>query len=235
MHSGTSIKHLNCLVLLGGDYSGQSGAASPMQKWRTQKPEAKLIVIDPRQTELAKVADFWLQIRPGTDAALLMAWINIIIERGLYDRDFVEKWTFGFEQLKKRAAEYTPERVAGITWIPAEQIVASAIAYAGNKPGCINTGLAPDQFGLNAIRVEQARLCLHAITGNMKGEAAGMARRPTHRGRRDGDTRFDAANGGSLLSEQRAKQLGSDRFKLMTWPAYELEWMYEKTYGIPIP
>jgi thiosulfate reductase / polysulfide reductase chain A len=232
------IKQLNCLVLLGRDYTEANPVRRrPMQKWRTQKPEAKLIVIDPRQTELAKGADFWLQIRPGTDAALLMAWINVIIDRGLYDRDFVEQWTFGFDELKQRAAEYTPERVAEITWIPAEQIIASAIAYAGNKPGCINTGLAPDQIGLNAIRVEQARLCLHAITGNMKGEAAGMA--PEGPGPIVGgvmamrDSMLQMAD--RCSPETRARQLGSDRFKLMTWPAYELmNEMYEQTYGVPI-
>jgi anaerobic selenocysteine-containing dehydrogenase len=194
-----------------------------MQKWRSQKPEAKLIVIDPRQTEMAKMADIWLQIRPGTDTALLMAWINVIIARGLYDREFVEQWTYGFEQLKQRAAEYTPERAAEISWIPAEQIVSSALAYASNKPGCINSGLAPDQFGLNSIRVEQAKLCLHAITGNMKGEAPGLAPEgpgPVINGvMAIRDSMMQMAE--RCSPEQRAKQLGSDRFKLMTWPGYE--------------
>lgn len=232
------IKQLNCLVMLGRDYTYSNPVRRrPMQKWRTQKPEAKLIVIDPRQTEMAKMADIWLQIRPGTDTALLMAWINVIIQRDLYDREFVEQWTYGFEQLKHRAAEYTPERVAEITWIPAEQIVKSAIAYASNKPACINTGLAPDQFGLNAIRVEQARLCLHAITGNMKGEAAGMAPEgpgPVVNGiMAMRDSMLQMAE--HCSPEQRAKQLGSDRFKLMTWPAYErMNPLYEQTYGVPI-
>ncbi len=233
------IKQLNCLVLLGRDYTYSNPIRRrPMQKWRAQKPEAKMIVVDPRQTEMAKMADMWLQIRPGTDTALIMAWIHVIIERGLYDREFVEQWTYGFEQLRRRAAEYTPERVAGITWIPADQIIASAIAYAVNKPGCIASGLAPDQLGRNAVRVEQAKLCLHAITGNMRGEAPGLAPEgpgPIVNGvMAMRDSMLQMAE---LCSpQQRAKQLGSDRFKLMTWPAYErMNAFYEQTYGVPLP
>ena len=233
------IKRLKCLVLLGRDYTESNPVRRrPMQKWRTQSPEASFIVVDPRKTEMAKMADMWLQIRPGTDTALLMAWINVIIERGLYDREFVDQWTYGFEQLKQRAAEYTPERVSEITWIPADQIIASAVCYAGNKPGCINSGLAPDQLGRNATRVEQAKLCLHAITGNMRGEAPGLAPEgpgPVVNGvMAMRDSMIQMAE---LCSpQQRAKQLGSDRFKLMTWPAYErINALYEQTYGVPLP
>jgi len=232
------IKRLNCLVLLGRDYTESNPVRRrPMQKWREMKPEARMIVVDPRQTEMAKMADMWLQIRPGTDTALLMAWINVIIERGLYDREFVEQWTYGFDRLKQRAEEYTPERVSEITWLPADQIIASAILYAGNKPGCINSGLAPDQLGLNAVRVEQAKLCLHAITGNIRGKAPGLAPEgpgPIVNGvMAMRDSMLQMAE---LCSpQQRAKQLGSDRFKLMTWPAYErMNALYEQTYGIPL-
>jgi thiosulfate reductase/polysulfide reductase chain A len=232
------IKHLNCLVLLGRDYTAANPVRRrPMQKWRTLKPEAKMIVVDPRRTEMAKMADMWLRIRPGTDAALLMAWMHVILSRSLYDREFVEDWTYGFERLRQRAAEYTPERVAAITWIPADKIIESAILYASNKPGCINSGLAPDQLGRNATRVEQAKLCLHAVTGNMRGEAPGLA--PEGPGPVvDGvmATRDSMLQMAELCSpEQRAKQLGSDRFKLMTWPAYErMNALYERTYGVPL-
>ncbi len=233
------IKRLHCLVLLGRDYwDANPVRRRPMRKWREQNPGAKLIVVDPRRTEMAKMADLWLQIRPGTDTALLMAWMHVIIERGLYDRDFVERWTYGFDRLKARAAEYTPERAAAITWIPAEQIVASAVAYAGNSPACIMSGLAPDQLGRNATRVEQAKLCLHALTGNMGGTAPGMA--PEGPGPVvDGvmamrDSMLQMAE--CCPPAQRARQLGSDRFKLMTWPAWErMNALYEETYGVPLP
>ena len=56
-----------------------------------------MIVIDPRRTEMADFADMWLQIRPGTDAALFMAWLNVIIEEGLYDSEFIDQWTYGLK------------------------------------------------------------------------------------------------------------------------------------------
>jgi anaerobic selenocysteine-containing dehydrogenase len=233
------IKRLNCLVLLGRDYwAANPVRRRPMRKWREQNPGAKLIVVDPRRTEMAKMADMWLQIRPGTDTALLLAWTHVIIERGLYDRDFVERWTYGFDRLRERAAEYPPERAAAITWIPPEQIVASAVAYASNAPACIMSGLAPDQLGRNATRVEQAKLCLHAITGNMGGTAPGLA--PEGPGPVvDGvmavrDSMLQMAE--RCPPRQRARQLGSDRFKLMTWPAWErMNTLYEETYGVPLP
>ena len=122
------------------------------------EPRPKLIVIDPRRTKVAEKADIWLQIRPGTDAALFLAWINVIIEENLYDKNFVDKWTFGFDQLKQRASEYTPERVAEITWIPAEKIRESArivrheqavpyqhgIGYRPNRSEWTACGTGPD-------------------------------------------------------------------------------------------
>lgn len=233
------IKRLNCLVLLGRDYWDSNPVRRrPMRKWREQNPGAKLIVVDPRRTEMAKMADMWLQIRPGTDTALLLAWMHVIIERGLCDHEFVERWTHGFDRLKERAAEYPPERAAAITWIPPEQIVASAVAYAEHGPACIMSGLAPDQLGRNATRVEQAKLCLHAITGNMRGMAPGLA--PEGPGPLiDGvmavrDSMLQMAE--RCSPRQRARQLGSDRFKLMTWPAWErMNALYEETYGVPLP
>jgi anaerobic selenocysteine-containing dehydrogenase len=87
---------------------------------------AKLIVVDPMLTEASSKADLWVQLRPGTDAALAMGMLNVIIREGLYDKAFVEKWCHGFEGLKKRAAEFSPERVSEITWVPKETIIQAA-------------------------------------------------------------------------------------------------------------
>ena len=185
---------------------------------------------------MAEKADIWLQIRPGTDSAIFMAWLNVIIEEGLYDRSFVEQWTFGFEQLKARAADYTLKRVEQITWVPAETIRESALIYARSKPGIITTGLGPDHLGLNSIRVEQAKLCLHAITGNMRAEyrQAPVGPGPVIEGAMAvRDSMLQLAE--KCPAEQRKKQLGSDRFKLMTWPGYEIvNRSYEQTYGVPL-
>jgi thiosulfate reductase/polysulfide reductase chain A len=207
-----------------------------IKKRLQQENRPKMIVIDPRRTEMADYADIWLQIRPGTDTALFMAWLDVIIKEELFDRDFIEKWTFGFEELKKRASEYPPERVAEITWIPADKIRESARLYATNKPAAITLGLAADHIGLNSIRVEQARICLHAVTGNMKAEygETPMGPGPLINGKlgiRDAMLQMEE----KCSPEQRKKQLGSDRFKLMTWPAYEIiNKYYKQTYGIPL-
>lgn len=200
-----------------------------------KEPKPVVIVIDPRRTEIADKADIWLQIRPGTDTALMLAWINIIVEEGLYDRAFVDEWTFGFEQLKQRASEYTPERVAEITWIPAAKIRESARIYATQKPSLLRAGMCADQIGLNAMRYEQARVCLQAITGNMATQVFERPKGPGpiidgKIGVRDAMLQLEE----KCRPEQRKKQLGSDRFKLMSWPAYEItSKLYKEVYGIP--
>jgi thiosulfate reductase/polysulfide reductase chain A len=98
----------------------------------------------------------YLQIRPGTDAALLLAWLNVIINEDLYDKDFVNNYTFGFDKLAERVQEYPPQRVAEITGIAAAAIVDSARMFATTKPAVIFGGVGTDQIGFNGIWVEQA-------------------------------------------------------------------------------
>ena len=228
---------VRCMVVNGWNFTETREVRvwRPMRR-RLKEGSLKLIVVDPRETEAARNAHVWLQIRPGTDAALFMAWIHIIIQEGLYDETFVNEWTFGFEQLKQRASEYTPERVAEITWVSSEKIRESARMYATNKPSILNWGVASDQIGLNSIRVEQARMCLRAITGNMAVHGGETWEGPGPRingkmGVRDAMLQLDE----KLPPGQKQKQLGADRFKLMTWPGYELmNRVYREHYGIPL-
>lgn len=207
------------------------------QKFRKrliQEPKPKLIVIDPRKTEMAEMADIWLQIRPGTDAALFLAWLNVIIEENLYDNEFVDKWIFGFKELKERVKEYPPEKVAEITWIPAEKIRESARMYALNKPSAITLGLGCDHIGYNSIRIEQTRMCLLAITGSLRAEygLSPLGPGPLINGVFGiGDSMLQMEE--ICSSEQRNKQLGRERFKLLTWPCWEITSKnYKKTYGV---
>jgi anaerobic selenocysteine-containing dehydrogenase len=126
----------------------------------------KLIVVDPRLTWLASRAEHWLQIRPGTDTALALGMLNVIINEELYDKEFVEKWCYGFEELKQRVQEYPVDKVAEITWIPAEQITAAARAFAKGKPSSICWGLATDQKA-NGAQHAHAIIALLAVTGNI--------------------------------------------------------------------
>ena len=130
------------------------------------KRGSKLITIDPRLTWLASRSEIWLPLRPGTDGALALGMLNIIIKEGLYDKEFVEKWTYGFDRLAERAAEYPVEKVAKITWLPEEKIIAAARMYATSKPAAIQWGLAIDmqkQGVPTAIAISD----LWTITGNL--------------------------------------------------------------------
>jgi anaerobic selenocysteine-containing dehydrogenase len=127
---------------------------------------AKLIAIDPLETEVAQMADLWLRVRPGSDLALALAMINVIINEGLYDKDFVDKWTVGFDKLKSHVQDYPPDQVAEITWVPADLIVKSARLYANSRPGHIEWGNALDHQ-LNSFQASRAISILMAITGNL--------------------------------------------------------------------
>ena len=126
----------------------------------------ELMGIDPRKTELADKARFWLQIRPGSDNALALAFLNVIIGEGLYDRDFVEHWTHGFEELASHVREYTPEKMSQVTWVPANLIREAARFYAQSRPAAIQWG-NPIEQNVHNFDTVRAFVCLMAICGNL--------------------------------------------------------------------
>lgn len=130
------------------------------------KTGSKLISIDPLFTALAAKADLWLQIRPGTDAALALAMLNVIINEKLYDKKFIDKWVYGFDKLVEHVTEYTPEWAEGITWIPALKIREAARLFATTKPACVFPGVAVE-FGVNTTSTHRALWFLAAVTGNV--------------------------------------------------------------------
>lgn len=130
------------------------------------KKGSKLINVDPRCNWLSAHAEYWLQLRPGTDAALALGMLNVIINEDLYDHEFVEKWCYGFDELAERVQEYPVEKVADITWVPEEKIVAAARLFATAKPASIKWGLKVDQ-NTNGIQNAQAVMLLWCITGNV--------------------------------------------------------------------
>lgn len=126
----------------------------------------KVIVVDPRRTTLARRADHWLQLRPGTDGALALAMIHVIIAEDLVDHDFVDHHTLGFDELARHAREFTPEWASSITRIPAEEIRATARTYAATRPACIQWGQSLDASACN-IQTARSLLILRALTGNV--------------------------------------------------------------------
>jgi len=137
----------------------------------SKKMGVKLIVVDPRPTECAKEADIWLQLRPGTDGALALGMLNVIINEGIYDREFVERWCLGFEELKALVQRYPPEKVAQVTGVPAEQIIEAARVFANAPAGVITWGVATCHLGNGAGLSSVLGKCwLRAITGNLDKE-----------------------------------------------------------------
>ena len=127
---------------------------------------SKLMSIDPRVNWVSTRADWHLRLRPGTDAALGMAMLNVIISEDLYDHDFVEKWCYGFEQLAERVKEMPAEKAAEICGLDANQIREAARVYAAAKPAQIAWGLAIDQKS-NGVQAGHCIMALEAITGNI--------------------------------------------------------------------
>ena len=161
----SDIENANCIIVWGGNpVQTHTEVAKRVVKARTRG--AKVIVIDPRLTATASKADLWLQLRPGTDGALALGMLNIIINERLYDADFVDKWCVGFEELKQRVQEYPLEKVAKITWVPAEDIRKAARMYATTKPAALYARVAPEMIS-NSTQSIRAINLLIAITGNV--------------------------------------------------------------------
>jgi anaerobic selenocysteine-containing dehydrogenase len=127
----------------------------------------KLIVVDPRVTRLATMADIHLQLRPGTDGALALGLMNIIISQELYDREFVDKWTVGFLELRELVKSYTPEKVEPITRVPAEKIRQAAVMYATIKPAKLGLSPSATSHSTNGFQNQRALILLPALTGNL--------------------------------------------------------------------
>ena len=127
---------------------------------------SKLMSIDPRVNWVSTRADWHLRLRPGTDAALGMAMLNVIISEDLYDHDFVERWTYGFDELAERVKDMPVEKAAEITGVDADLIREAARVYANANPAQIAWGLAIDQKS-NGVQAGHCILALEAITGNI--------------------------------------------------------------------
>ena len=160
-----SYRDAQCIVLWGTNPT-QSSLLQAAGISAARKRGAKLVVIDPRTTPLAKEADIHAQVRPGTDCALALGLLNVIIAEELYDKSFVEEWTVGFDRLVKHLKNYTPEKVEAITWAPAEAIVDIARMYASSKPATVSQGVSLDHC-TNGLQTSRAICTLVAITGNL--------------------------------------------------------------------
>jgi len=130
------------------------------------KNGAQIMVVDSRKTALAEKARYWLQPKPGSDHALALAFLHVIIEEKLYDEAFVEEWTSGFQELATHVKQYGPERMADITWVPPDLIRKAARYYAASHPAAIQWGNPLEQQE-NNFHTARALVALMAICGNL--------------------------------------------------------------------
>ena len=156
---------------------GSNSIASNLHFWRlaqkARREGARLVCIDPRRTETAEKCDEHVQLRPGTDAALALAMMHELITHDWLDHDYIERHTLGWEALRDRALQWTPERAAQVCGVPASQIRALARDYGTLRPAAIrlNYGMQRVRGGGNAAR---AIACLPALTGAWRHPAGGL-------------------------------------------------------------
>jgi len=206
------ILNSKCIVLFGHDPRRHSWTIEYKYIRTAQAGGAKLIVLDPRKSENAEVADIWLPLRAGTDAAMTFGWLNVILEEELYDKDFVRDWCTGFEAFAERVREYPLDRVAEITGVDGELIAAAARMYATTTPGVIPWSPITDQqvSSTSAIRLQCA---LRALCGNLDVKGGEMMT-GFHPGIRS-ETEIEMH--GALADEQKAKQLGAEQFPVFSY------------------
>lgn len=162
----TDLKNADCIVLIGS-HLGENMHNSQVQEFADAiQHGASVITVDPRYSVAASKSKFWLPIKPGTDVALLLAWIHVIIEEGLYDHDYVEKYTYGFDALKQMVASNTPEWAYPITTIKPHVIRETAREMAKNAPSTIvHPGRFTVWYGDDTQRV-RAGAILNALLGS---------------------------------------------------------------------
>lgn len=221
------VEHAGLIVVWGANPDTDSPPTLMHKIVQAQKRGAKLIVIDPRRSEVAARSDHWIPIRSGTDGALALAMINIIIKEGLYDAGFVEHWTEGFDQLREYARQFPPAAAARITGVPEDIILETARTIVELSPAALSayTGLEYTNSGVQNAR---AIFILWAITGNLDVQG-GIVFYPT------GGPKFNRTD---VKRPLEPKPIGYDRYPLfveMTRAAHMMEVPRAVLEGDPYP
>ncbi len=206
-----------CIVLFGHNPRKHSWTPIYNMINLAQAQGAKLIVLDPRVSDQAEKSDLHLRLRSGTDAAMCLGWLNVILGEELYDKDFVDEWCVGFEELAERVAEYRLERVEAITGVDRELIAEAARMYANAEAAVIPWTPITD-MQVNSTSAIRLHSILRAITGNLDvpgGETLGGFN-PAFIS--ESQMQLHEA----LSQAQRDKQLGSDKHPVFTYRAQDL-------------
>lgn len=147
---------------IGGTFNGMM----PSELDARLAKGCKLIVVDPGKIDYAAKADIWIKPKPGMDGVLALGMIKVIIEEKLYDRDFVTRWTVGFDSLKEHVTSFTLEDVERETWVPTSQIIEAARMFASGRPSILGPGNALEGT-VAALQTCRAISILNGLTGSV--------------------------------------------------------------------
>ena len=222
-------QNTNCIVLFGHNPKKHSWTPIYNMIEAARARGAKVIVLDPRVSEQAEVADVHLRLRSGTDAAMCLGWLKVIFDEGLYDKKFVAKWCTGFDELKARVDEYPLERVSAITGVDQALIAEAARLYA-TADGAIIPWTPITDMQISSTSAIRLHSILRAVTGNLDvvgGETLGGFNP-------DMIPESELALHDVLSDEQKAKQLGYEKHPAYTYRVAEmLKAPTEKVWGYP--
>jgi len=162
----TDIRDTKCLVLIGSHIGENMHNGQVQEMSDSIDKGATIITVDPRYSTAASKSKYWLPIKPATDIALLLAWIHVILKEELYDKAYVEKYTYGLEQLKAHVAGMTPEWAYGITTIKPEVIRETAREMGHASPAVIvHPGRHVTWYGDDTQRLRAVAI-LNALLGS---------------------------------------------------------------------
>ncbi|MFP6581012.1 MAG: molybdopterin-dependent oxidoreductase [Candidatus Hydrogenedentota bacterium] len=221
----------NCIVLMGHNPKRHSWVPIYNQIRRAQARGAKLIVTDPRRSENAELADIWLPLKVGSDAAMMFGWLKVILDEELYDKKFVDQWTVGFDELRTRVDEFPIDRVAKLTGCEPELIKEAARMYATSGPSIIPWTPITDmqRNSTSAIRLQGI---LRSVCGyvDVPGGETLQGFNP------DIISESEIEMHEILSEEQKAKQLGSDAHPAFTYRGQApFRKLMKRVWGIEYP
>ena len=219
-----------CLFIWGTNPAQSDNSAF----WRSilafARSDAALVVVDPRRTQAAAVADLWLPVRPGTDCTLALGLLHVIIWEGLVDRAFVDAWCHGFDELAEHVRPYTPAHVAAVCGLPEDDIVRAARLFGRAGAAALVSGRGVDQVGANVAPTHRAICCLRAVTGNVdKPGSCVLAEGP------DFVSEMELEMSDALAPERRARCLNTPFTPLQCYDGYDRARKLTEKLGRTLP
>ena len=169
----SEVKNAEVAILIGCRPTQNHPVAATFIKNAVKNNGLKLIVLDPREQDLSRIAEKSLQFKPGADVALLNAMLNTIIEEGLVDRQYIEKYTDGYLELKNHVKDFTPEEMSQICGIDAEEIKETARIFANAKSAMIFWGMGISQH-IHGTDNSRCLISLALTTGNVGRPGTGL-------------------------------------------------------------